>query len=461
MFGTAGKYLRQASWPIIAAMIALMAIGIAAIGVSHRITGTGAQTATTQIIYSLIGLGVFATAAVVPYPRIGRAGYVLFALSLAMLVAVMFTTPIKGARRWFNLQFVNVQPSEIAKLTYIIALGWYLRYGDHYRRLWGLLVASVMAFVPMGLILLQPDLGTGLLFLPTLYFMLFMAGAKLRHLLLTIAIGLTVVLLPVPVHVDTKAFELVKDEFVVTQLGPLSFLNVDDSLPWRERPTVPLAYCRIRIGDGGIWDIQPLSLRVLKTHQQDRISGWLRHADPRVAAREGFQLRWSLVTLGAGGWKGPPETNGNGSKDTFAIALHQLPHERTDFIFSLIGGKWGFVGCLGVLGLYAVIFVFGIEIATLTYDPFARLLVVGVLALLLSEVFINIGMTLGMMPITGMTLPLVSYGGSSLVVNCAALGLLVNVGMRRAILLSPHPFEHGEKRDRRAGIESVRQINGK
>ena len=101
-----------------------------------------------------------------------------------------------------------------------------------------------------------------------------------------------------------------------------------------------------------------------------------------------------------------------------------------------------------MLFCYAVIFVFGVEIAVITYDPFARLLAVGVLALLFSQILINVGMTMGLTPITGMTLPLVSYGGSSLVVNCAALGLLVNVGQRRPILLGKRPFEFGERKEK-------------
>jgi cell division protein FtsW (lipid II flippase) len=125
-----------------------------------------------------------------------------------------------------------------------------------------------------------------------------------------------------------------------------------------------------------------------------------------------------------------------------------LPDDHTDFIFSIVGGQWGFLGSAAVLFLYGVIFVFGVEIAVITYDPFGRLLAVGVLALLFSQIVINVGMTMGLMPITGMTLPLVSYGGSSLVVNCAALGLLVNVGQRRPILLSKRPFEHGDRKEK-------------
>ncbi len=108
----------------------------------------------------------------------------------------------------------------------------------------------------------------------------------------------------------------------------------------------------------------------------------------------------------------------------------------------MVGGQWGLLGCVGVFLLYGVIFLFGFEIALITYDPFARLLVVGVLALLFSQIVINVGMTMGLTPVTGMTLPLISYGGTSLVVNCAALGLLVNVGQHRPILLGKRPFEH-------------------
>ncbi len=103
------------------------------------------------------------------------------------------------------------------------------------------------------------------------------------------------------------------------------------------------------------------------------------------------------------------------------------------------------MGGRAVLLFYAIIVVWGVETAIITADPFGRLLAIGVLVLLVGQVFINVGMAMGLMPITGMTLPLVSYGGSSLVVNCVALGILVNVGQRRPVLLSPKPFEHGDR----------------
>jgi len=449
-------YLRYTSWPIIAAMLALMTIGVLAIRISQQADPGLSERASRQAAYAAAALAAFLLAVVIPYQRVGRSAYVLFVITLLLLVAVFFTRPIKGATRWFNLGITNIQPSEIAKLTYILMLAWYLRYGDHYRRLGGLIVPFALAFVMMGLILYEPDLGTSLLFLPTLYFMLFMAGAKLRHLLPIIALGLLVIFLPVPRAVDAQRFaeQLQAGRFSTKQFGPLKFYSVDASLKWRDRPRTPIAYCRVSLGGGGAYDIQPLCLRALmKGHQTARIEGWLRQDDPRVAANEGFQLRWSLITLATGRWGG--RRGESKYADLLPLALNRLPEDQTDFIFSVIGGRWGFAGCLVVLAMYAVIFVFGIEIATITHDPFGRLLAVGVLGLLLSQICINVGMSMGLMPITGMTLPLVSYGGSSLVVNCAALGLLINVGQRRPMLLSPRPFEHGAKRQKPTNIEST------
>jgi rod shape determining protein RodA len=149
-----------------------------------------------------------------------------------------------------------------------------------------------------------------------------------------------------------------------------------------------------------------------------------------------------MMVMGAGGATGRLDWN---NAEAF---FRMLPADHTDFIFSVVGGQWGFAGCAAVLFLYAVIFLCGVEIATATNDAFGRLLAVGVLAMLFTQLVINVGMTMGLMPITGMTLPLVSYGGSSLLVNCAALGLLVNVGQRRPRLLSRRPFEFGDRQNK-------------
>jgi cell division protein FtsW (lipid II flippase) len=241
--------------------------------------------------------------------------------------------------------------------------------------------------------------------------------------------------------VDGAKFQEQRACFQTRHLGPVTFYSVDTSLSWRKRPEVPVAYCRFQWGKGPLYDLQPLSLRLMMGTDQTaerarRVAAWLRPDDERLQRDKGYQPRQARLVLGAGGLNGRSDWNNN---DAF---FRVLPDDHTDFIFCVIGGQYGLLGCLGVLLLYGVIFLFGFEIAIITYDPFARLLVVGVLALLFSQIVINVGMTMGLTPVTGMTLPWISYGGTSLVVNCAALGLLVNVGQHRPILLGKRPFEH-------------------
>jgi len=412
-----GRYLRYTSWPIIGAMIGLMAFGVLAISVCRQAEG-GSGYAFRQLAYAAVGMVAFAVATLIPYHRVGRFAYPFFAVTLMLLVGVLFLPEIRQSHRWIDLKLVRIQPSEIAKLSFIVLLAWYLRSGDHYRRLGGLIVPFVLTFIPMALILKEPDLGTAILFLPTLYFMLFMAGAKLRHLLGIVAVGTALVFVPVPRRIDSNM------------------------TPPEVRDRRALSYWTYRTSEGAEYSVSAAPLALMKRHQLRRIDGWLRQHDQTVARDQGFQLRWSKIILGSG------KLTGSGDWRDADVYVSVLPEEHTDFIFSIVGGQWGFVGCLAVLGLYGAIFLFGAEIATVTYDPFGRLLAVGVLGLLFSQVLINVGMSMGVMPITGMTLPLVSYGGSSLVINCAALGLLVNVGQRRPILLGRRPFEHGPKKEK-------------
>jgi cell division protein FtsW (lipid II flippase) len=245
--------------------------------------------------------------------------------------------------------------------------------------------------------------------------MLFMAGAKLRHLLGIVVMATVLMLLPVPhtLPSDMPASERLDHEALAY---------------WCDHDSGKM--------------VSAASLVKMKGHQISRIVGWLRQDDPRVVQGKGYQLYLSKMVLGAGCLTG--QRRGSLVNEYFRM----LPEDHTDFIFSVIGGQWGLAGCVGVLLCYVLIFISGVEIATGTYDPFGRLLAVGVMALMFSQLVINVGMTMGIMPITGMTLPLVSYGGSSLVVNCIALGLLVNVGQRRPVLLGKHPFEFGQKKEK-------------
>ena len=418
------RYLRYTVWPVILAMIALMAIGIWAISASERseaaLHGGVAKMDHThrQIIHACAGMVVFVVATVIPYRTIGRMAYGLFGFTLLLLIAVLiFGKGRDNSRRWFDLGVFYFQPAEAAKIAYIVMLAWYLRFGDHYRRVTGLIVPFVLTFVPMALILREPDLGTCLLFLPTLYGMLFMAGARLRHLVAVVALATTLLLMPIPWRVPPG-------------------MNTDDL-----RTRRATAYTSFEVADVE-YLLMPAPMLVMKPYQAGRIEGWLRQGDESASLTHTYQLRLSKMTLGSGGTSGYRawlEDHG---------FFYRLPDDHTDFIFAIIGGLGGLAACLGILAIYGVILLFGTEIAMVTVDPFGRMLAVGVISLLGAQVFINIGMTMGLMPITGMTLPLISYGGSSLLINCAALGLLVNVALRRPRSLAPRPFEHGEKPER-------------
>ncbi len=419
------RYFRWTSWPITLSMIALMGFSLLAVHAAEQADASLRGYTLRQAIWAGMSLAAFLAATAIPYQRIGRAAYVFFAVNLLLLVAVLQLPAIRYTHRWIDLRLFRFQPSELAKLTYILALAWYLRYRENYRRVLGLIPPLLLTLIPAALILIEPDLGTTLLLFPTLLFMLFMAGARLRHLLGVVAVAAAVTFLPVPQRLDGLSPESAASRKV-------------------------LAYWHGTI-NGREYALRAAPLLKMENHQLRRIEGWLRQQDPQVADDQGYQLRRSKVILGAGG------LGGHGRLQELNFCFRMLPDDHTDFIYAVIGGQWGFAGCLAVLLMYLAIFVCGAEIASLTHDPFGRLLVVGVLALLFSQIFINVGMTMGLTPITGMTLPLVSYGGSSMVVNAVALGLLVNVGHHRPILLGRRPFEYGQEAEPAPALASLLQ----
>ena len=458
---TVRDYFRYTSWPIIAAAAALIVIGVLAIHTSEMSGHGGGNWTQRQIIYACVAALAFWLATIIPYQIIGRLAYPIFGITLVLLVVVLFLRPIRHSHRWIPLGPVQFQPAEAAKLAFVILLAWRLRYGDRYRRLSGLVGPFVLTFLPMGLILKEPDLGTSLVFVPTLYAMLFMAGAKMRHLLSIMAIATALILLPVPYHIppppaapaEVPIGETLTDEEIVQaeqQANEAAFNHRVAMAAYNDyvNTQMSVAYGSFEVG-GERYAVLAAPLLLIESHQLERIEGWLRQGDPAVVREMGLQLHRSKMTLGSGRWTGWWRWH---KEHAF---FDMLPDDHTDFVFAVIGGRWGLVGCLAVLLLYAIIVVFGLEISIITADPFGRLLAIGVLVLLVGQVFINVGMAMGLMPITGMTLPLVSYGGSSLVMNCVALGLLVNVGQRRPIMLGRRPFEHGRQADKPHAYEPI------
>lgn len=405
--------LTQPGWAILASVSMLLMIGIASIYVTdtHYVAGhDGPRNALKQCIFAFAGMALAIGVLRVGYQAIARHAYIIFLLAVAALVPLFLadvlktdfgglTKPIKGAYRWIRLPGFQLQPSEFMKVAYLMALAWYLRYRKNYRRLSGLVWPLLISVVPLTLILLEPDLGTVLLLVPVLFAMLLLAGAKVGHLLMIAMIGLAAA---------PFCWDAIKD---YQRLRISAVLMQSD-------------YVRRAI-------IESPERYAFLASKRDAIE-W--------AASSGLQLVHSKNAIGSGG------LFGYGWGKGIYVQHGRLPDRHNDFIMAVIGQQWGFVGCVLVLGCFAVIVVAGVRIASATADPFARLLSVGVVVLITTQVIINVGMSVGLMPITGMSLPFVSYGGSGLFTNCIAVALLISVSQRRPYLLANRPFEFGRRR---------------
>ncbi|MCA9025213.1 MAG: rod shape-determining protein RodA [Planctomycetaceae bacterium] len=360
-------------WLVVVSALLLMIAGLAGIARGDELISSGSLR-SRQLMWILIALPAMFAAAWVPYRVWKPWSYPMFLATLLLLGLVYFFPAKNGAHRWIPLGLADMQPSELAKLTYIMALSHYLMYRSNYRRLTGLIVPFTLTLVPVVLILREPDLGTSLLFFPVLYGMLFSAGARVRHLV------------------------------AVALLGVMAM---------------------------------PVLWTQMSAEQKSRVTTLFSQQDGGPAPRgDGYHLHQSKQVLALGGVWGSDVT---GMPIDDPLAYH-LPAAQTDFIFCMIGERWGLPGTIGVLLVFLVLFGRGLMIATGTQEPFGRLLAVGIVTLFASQLIINTGMTVGLMPITGLTLPLVSYGGSSLVTMCVGLGLLINVGLRPGYEMTGEPF---------------------
>jgi len=357
-----------------------------------------------QLIFAVIGFMGFVAANLVNYRKLGSVSHWIYAGIFALLALLVvsryvaklpFAPESHNAHRWIVLhpRLPWIQPSELCKLGYILALAWYLRYRSNYRNFNALIGPFTLTFLPMVLILVEPDLGTVMLMMPIFLTMLYVAGAKVKHLLMVV---LAALLLSPLLWSKMKPYQQTRISSVVLQSAWI-----------REKAEQHPALGKILVGGK------------FSTKQ------WMKD--------EGYQLIRSKFAIASGGM------TGYGFRKGLFIKYDFLPDRDNDFIFAIVAHQWGFLGCLAVLGLYALIVACGLEIAANNTDPFGRLVVIGIIAMFIVEVLVNVSMTVGLMPITGLTLPLVSYGGSSLLVSMICVGLLNNVGRCR-------PFSVAAKR---------------
>ena len=367
-------FLRNLPWAVVGCATLLIALGLSGIARADELN-EGRNLFSKQIFWLIVSLPVLVATVSIPYRFWRPIGYWLLGGTMPLLLVVLFLEKHNGARCWISLGIFDLQPSELVKLTFILALAQYLMYSENHRYLSGLTVPFLITLAPVGLILMEPDLGSAMLFVPVLFAMLFAAGARFRHLLCVSVLGIV--------------------------LSPFFWVK----MTVEQKSRVTALFTQV---DGG------------PNPGGDR---WHQHQ--------------SKFVMSLGGLWGS-ELSGMAFEDPDAYRLYAA---QTDFVFCMIGERWGLVGGLGTLATYLALFAKGLLIAGATREPFGRLLAVGVVTLLATQTIINTGMTVGLLPVVGITLPLMSYGGSSLLTTVMALGLLMNVGMRPGYEMSSDPFQ--------------------
>ncbi len=364
------RLLKNFDYPLFFLTLLITSIGLAMIysasyyrGQFLTFSGHG-HPFRQQLTWVALGFISLLVVIMVNYQKIMKYAYLLYGLNILLLILVLIIGPVaRGAQRWIDLGFISFQPSELMKVTFILALAYYLKdRSQEIKNIRGLLVPFTLALFPFILIIKQPDLGTASILFPILFVTLYLAGAKLRHLVAIVLIGVLVV--------------------------------------------APLSYHYL-----------------LRDYQRARLSVFFNpDLDPLGS---GYSLRQSKIAIGSGqlwgrGWLGGSQTR-----------LRFLTAQYTDFIFSVAGEEWGFMGASFLLLLYLALLSRGMNIALRAKDSCGALLAAGLTVMLGSHIFINVGMTMGMVPVTGLPLPLMSHGGSFLLITMISLGLLLNINMRR------------------------------
>ncbi|MFG0258545.1 MAG: FtsW/RodA/SpoVE family cell cycle protein [Phycisphaerales bacterium JB043] len=376
----------HAGWITLASSIILSLVGVYAIDLTAGVSATGlGYHAKRQLIF--LGVGILACCvATIPSAKLLRQLAPLLVIgSGALLVFVLvpfvpevLVAPRNGARRWISLGFTDFQPSELAKIAYVLSVSLYLRKRKNHRTLLGLMVPALITLVPMGLIVLEPDLGTALLFMPTLFAMLVAAGARLWHLAL-----------------------------IVVVLGASA----------------------------------PAMYPMLKPHQKQRIRAMVNQITGDTSEADGINYQGfkSMTLVGAGGVVGMDATLSRAVVD-----FNELPEDHNDMVFAVIINRFGLLGGLIVMALYLAWVGGALWVSSGCRDAFARLVCVGLAALIASQAVFNMGIAVGLLPVTGMTLPFVSYGGTSLVSVYVMTGIIIAIAMRREAPLVRESFEFSD-----------------
>ncbi|MFW5784102.1 MAG: rod shape-determining protein RodA [Spirochaetota bacterium] len=421
---------------LILATIALMTIGVLFI-YSSGVTSDGVSFSREwlrQIIWVILGLVILASVAVFDYARLrDLSPYIYGTLIVVLIGTLLFGRVVNGARSWIGVGEFGVQPSEFMKIATILLLARFFEVRGrslHEPLTFGLGMA--IALVPMGLILLQPDLGTALVYLPVFLVMAYAAGARPRYILFILAVGVVTVVLTVLPAWEREIYEgsvpaiaiLTDRRLLIIVSGSIAAVG---ALALAGLLIVKRRYFAWIIYGVGVFltaiAASVIGRRVLRDYQVMRLIVFLEpNVDPRGA---GWNIIQSVTAVGSGGIAGKGWLQGTQSH------LQYLPQQSTDFIFSILAEEWGFLGALGVFACFAAIMVRGLMISAKAKDNFASLVAVGIVTMVFFHLAVNVGMAIGIMPITGIPLPCLSYGGSSLWTTLIGVGLLMSIYQHR------------------------------
>jgi rod shape determining protein RodA len=367
----AASFASRLDWILVVGIGALVGYGLWAIaGITrHDVTGNPHYYVTRQAIFAGVGLaGLLLALAIDPalYRRYHRA---IYSGTIGLMLLVFLAAPLtRGSRRWIDLGFFRFQPSEFGKLLFVLALAGYLadrskRVGDNRTTL----VTIGLALVPIGLVFLQPDLGTALVYGAALCAILFVAGTRWTQIAILASTAAVLALLV-------------------------------------------------------LWLLPAAGIQVLKPYQAERLYGFTNpDRDPGGAT---YNINQSILAVGAGGLRG------RGVANATQTNLDFLPEHATDFAFASLAEQRGFLGAAVLLCLYLLVVWRALRIVTLARDPFSAIVAGGIAVGLLFQIFVNVGMTMGIAPITGIPLPFVSVGGSSMIANLVGMGVLLSIHAR-------------------------------
>lgn len=386
------------------AILLLISIGLGAIySATFESEGSLPDLYKKQLVMGLIGLVVFFVIVLIP-PRVFYAlSHLIFAFSIILLLIVLLINKGPEPARWIRIGPLNFQPSEAAKIALIFTLARFLSEKNKVIRKFSTTIQSLaITAIPASLVMIEPDLGTSTMFVFIALPMMFSAGISIFHLLM---FGMPALVLASSISL----FSLIP----VISIFFFAMLKLKLK-PWL---IIVLTLVNIAIGVSG-----PKVWNSLHPYQQRRIMTFLNpEADPHGA---GYQVIQSKIAVGSGGFSGKGFLEGTQSH------LRFLPAGHTDFIFSVYSEEFGFIGSATVMAAFFILVFRGIINAAHCRNRFSTLVIIGASSHFAAHALVNIGMTIGLLPVTGLPLPFLSYGGSSLILNMAIAGTMIGMALR-------------------------------